>query len=264
MEAERGWLTVGRYSILTRLCFITETEGHSLTSVDGIIGFGLGSSPSHAHALPCLSHAHPSRTSIGRSTMGACCNVCSRFLTRAVAAADHVPARARGVEHHAAGKDPLASPVRLLGRPEWRCSPPHPARPFSYLSPSADACATSTRPRPIPLTRPRSSSAPPRHARSPLYPDMLAHSTTTRAGSARRRFACMGSAIDGIAFRHICSGASARRDRRRLVRRPAAVHEHVRLALVRATSCWDSLPIASQSFTSCRDARQVLRQDHVR
>ena len=121
----------------------------------------------------------------------------SRVLTRAVAAADHVPARARGVEHHAAGKDPLASPVRLLGRPEWRCSPPHPARPFSYLSPSADACATSTRPRRIPLTRPRSSSAPPRHARSPLYPDMLAHSTTTRARSARRRFAPGGSAVDG-------------------------------------------------------------------
>lgn len=35
------FVQVGQYSILTRLCFITETEGHSLFNVDGIVGFGL-------------------------------------------------------------------------------------------------------------------------------------------------------------------------------------------------------------------------------
>jgi hypothetical protein len=35
------FVQVGQYSILSRLCFITETEGHSLFNVDGIVGFGL-------------------------------------------------------------------------------------------------------------------------------------------------------------------------------------------------------------------------------
>ena len=46
------FVQIGQYRILTRLCFITETEGQSLHNVDGIIGFEGGSLFTESRSMP--------------------------------------------------------------------------------------------------------------------------------------------------------------------------------------------------------------------